>query len=186
MFSHGITRCGYIEVPRDPQLAYEFLKAEARTIQHYGVQRDRLKYKAKDGDDILAQLAAMRSPYSGKLKDRWPIHVDPDDVTRVYIRHPETRQWHELEWEHDSEYPMAFSDEGLRYFRRIVLRRARFVDDRLALDEMLTRWNLGMGTSAHERRIAVRMSRAGAALSHQASTDDATAVHALPSVKAAV
>jgi len=182
MFSHGIARAGYIEVLRDPQLAYEFLKVEARTIQHYGVQRDRLKYKSKGDDDILVQLAAMQSPYRGKLKDRWPIHVDPDDVTRVYIRHPETRQWHELEWEHGSEFPMAFSDEGLRYFRRIVLQRHGFVDDRLALDEMLTRWNLGMGTSAQERRIAVRMSRQDAILSHQVSTDDADVVRALPSV----
>jgi hypothetical protein len=37
MFSHGITRAGYLEVPRDPQLAYEFLNVEKRTIQHYGV-----------------------------------------------------------------------------------------------------------------------------------------------------
>ena len=118
MFSHGIARAGYIEVPRDPQLAYEFLKVEARTIQHYGIQRDNLKYKPKQGDDILVQLRAMQSPYAGRLKDRWPIHVDPDDVTHIYIRHPDTRQWHELDWEHASEFPMPFSDEGLRYFRQ--------------------------------------------------------------------
>jgi transposase InsO family protein len=186
MFSHGIVRCGYIDVPRHPQLAYEFLRAEARTIQHYGIQRDRLRYKAKEGDDILVQLSAMRSPYSGTLKDRWPIHVDPDDVTHIYIRHPDTRQWHELDWEHASEFPMPFSDEGLRYFRRIVRDEHGFVDDRLALDEMLTRWNLGMGRSVQERRIAVRMARADDALSHQASNDDATVVYGLPSVKAAV
>jgi hypothetical protein len=167
-------------------LAYEFLQAEARTIQHYGIQRDRLRYKAKEGDDILVQLSAMRSPYSGTLKDRWPIHVDPDDVTHIYIRHPDTRQWHELDWEHASEFPMPFSDEGLRYFRRIVRDEHGFVDDRLALDEMLTRWNLGMGRCVQERRIAVRMARADDALSHQASNDDATVVYGLPSVKAAV
>jgi hypothetical protein len=38
MFSHGIARAGYIEVPRDPQLAYEFLKVEPRTIQPKGVK----------------------------------------------------------------------------------------------------------------------------------------------------
>ena len=185
-FPTGSPAAGYIDVPRDPQLAYEFLKAETRTIQHYGIQRDRLKYKAKEGDDILVQLSAMRSPYSGKLKDRWPIHVDPDDVTHIYIRHPDTRQWHELDWEHASEFPMPFSDEGLRYFRRIIRDRNGFVDDRLALDEMLTRWNLGMGHSVQERRIALRMARADAALSHQASADDATAVHDLPTVRTAL
>ena len=182
MFSHGITRAGYLEVPRDPQLAYEFLKVEKRTIQHYGVQRNNLIYKG----DVLAELAAMQSPYRGELENLWPIHVDPDDITHVYIRHPETRQWHVLEWEHFSEYPMAFSDEGLRYFRRIVLQEHGFGDDRLALDAMLTRWNLGMGASPTDRRIALRMSRQDAALSHQVEPDDADVVRALPSVQDAL
>jgi hypothetical protein len=38
MFEHGVARAGYIEAPRDPDLAYEFLKTEWRTIQHYGVE----------------------------------------------------------------------------------------------------------------------------------------------------
>ena len=38
MFEHGIARAGYIEAPRDPDLAYEFLKTEWRTIQHYGIE----------------------------------------------------------------------------------------------------------------------------------------------------
>jgi hypothetical protein len=33
MFSHGIARAGYLEVPRDPQRAYEFLRVVPRTIQ---------------------------------------------------------------------------------------------------------------------------------------------------------
>lgn len=37
MFEHGVARAGYIEVPRDPDLAYEFLKTEFRKVQHYGV-----------------------------------------------------------------------------------------------------------------------------------------------------
>ena len=183
MYALGITRAGYIEVPRDPQLAYEFLKVEARTIQHYGIQRDHLIYKAKADDDILMRLAAMQSPYQGRLKDRWPIHVDPDDITHIYIRHPETRRWHELDWEHASEYPMAFSQEGLRYFRKVIKDKHGFVDDRLALDAMFTRWNLGVGLSVQERRMALRMAREDAALSHQVSTNDANVVLDLPSVK---
>ena len=52
---------------------------------------------------------------------------------------------------------------------------------------MLTRWNLGMGKSVQERRIAMRMARADATLSHQATkTDDATEVRELPSVRDAL
>jgi hypothetical protein len=184
MYALGITRAGYIDVPRDPQLAYEFLKVEARTIQHYGVQLNHLVYKAKPDDDILIQLSATQSPYRGPLKNRWPIHVDPDDISHVYIRHPDTRRWHELDWELASEYPMPFSEEGLRYFRKIILDKRGFVDDRLALDAMFTRWDLGMGLSPQERRMALRMSREDAALSHHAGTDEADIVLDLPSVKA--
>jgi hypothetical protein len=104
-------------------------------------------------------------------------------VTRVYIRHPETRQWHELIWEHASEFPMAFSDEGWKYARRTVLDKHGFVDERVALDEMLTRHKLHMGDSPAERRIILRMSREDAALSHQTEPDEADLVRALPSVK---
>lgn len=186
MYAHGIIRAGYIEVPRDPQLAYEFLKVEARTIQHYGVQIHNLIYQAKPDDDILIQLCNMESPYRGPLKDHWPIHVDPDDISHVYVRHPVTRRWHELDWELASEYPMPFSEEGLRYFRKIILNKHGFVDDRLALDAMFTRWNLGVGLSPQERRMALRMAREDAALSHQTDIDEAEIVMNLPSVKAAL
>jgi hypothetical protein len=102
MFSHGIARAGYIEVPRDPQLAYEFLKVEPRTIQPKGVKWRNLVYKG----DVLTELGKMKSPYERKFKDRWPIHIDPDDISRVYIRHRETREWHELAWEHASNVPV--------------------------------------------------------------------------------
>ncbi|GLY99886.1 hypothetical protein Acsp02_71390 [Actinoplanes sp. NBRC 103695] len=35
---HGLARAGYIEVPRDPDLAYEFLQVQWRTSQHHGVE----------------------------------------------------------------------------------------------------------------------------------------------------
>ena len=37
MLEHGIARAGYIEAPRDPDMAYEFLKTEWRKVQRYGV-----------------------------------------------------------------------------------------------------------------------------------------------------
>lgn len=96
MFEHGIARAGYIEAPRDPDLAYEFLKTEWRAIQYYGVDFNGRRYNGP----ALNPYRNVTSPYTGKAKGRWPIHHDPDDVTRVYFRDPETRQWHTLMWEH--------------------------------------------------------------------------------------
>jgi hypothetical protein len=113
MFAHGMARAGNLEVHRDPFLAYAFLRVEARTIQHYGVQ-------------------------CGKFRNRWPIQVDPDNIAHVFIRHPDSGQWHTLDWEHAAYVDAPFSEEALRYARRIVLQEHGFVDDQLALDELLT------------------------------------------------
>ena len=175
-----MARAGYIEAPRDPFLAYEFLQVEARTIQHYGVQCGTLRYTG----EILSELGNRTSPYTGKFRNRWPIHVDPDNIAHVFIRHPDSGEWHTLEWEHAAHVEAPFSEEALQYARRIVLQEHGFVDDRLALDELLTRWNLHMGASAAERRMALRMSRQDEALSNQIETTDAAVVAGLPAVQA--
>jgi len=180
MFAHGMARAGYLEAPRDPFLAYEFLQVQARTIQHYGVQCGSLRYTG----EILSELANRTSPYTGKFANRWPIHVDPDNIAHVFIRHPDSRQWHTLDWEHAAHVEAPFSEEALHYARRIVLGEHGFVDDRLALDELLTRWNLHMGASAAERRMALRMARQDAVLSNQIPSTDAAVVAALPAVQA--
>ena len=180
MFGHGMARAGYIEAPRDPFLAYEFLQVQARTIQHYGVQCGTLRYTG----DILTELGNRTSPYTGKFRNRWPIHVDPDNIAHVFIRHPDSGEWHTLQWEHAGHVAAPFSEEALHYARRVVLQEHGFVDDRLALDELLTRWNLHMGVSAAERRMALRLSRRDEALSNQIEVTDAAVVAGLPAVQA--
>ncbi|MGC7299774.1 transposase, partial [Mycobacteroides abscessus subsp. massiliense] len=44
MFEHGVARAGFIEVPSNPDLAFEFLKTEWRTIQHYGIELHSMVY----------------------------------------------------------------------------------------------------------------------------------------------
>jgi hypothetical protein len=126
----------------------------------------------------------MRSPYTGRFKNRWPIHIDPDNISRVYIRHPETREWHELLWEHAAEIPMPFSEDTLHFARQFFSRDHDFIDDQKALLDLFDRWQLGMGKSPAERRMALRLARQEAALSNQVGNDDAESVAALTSVKA--
>ena len=93
MFEHGLARAGYIEVPRDPHLAYEFLATRWRTIQHYGVEIDSRRYSGR----ILKEYGDKNSPNGGSHKNQWPFQVDPDDVTRIYFRDNEGH-WHTLTW----------------------------------------------------------------------------------------
>ncbi|MGW4838614.1 TnsA-like heteromeric transposase endonuclease subunit [Streptomyces globisporus] len=161
MFDHGIARAGYIEVPRDPDLAFEFLKTEWVPIHHYGVEIRRCRYRG----DALKGLAGQTSPYAGsKARGRWPVHVDPDDINRIYFRRPDTRRWSTLTWEHAPRVKFPISEEALELARRMAAAQFRYPDDTQAVAALLERWNLGLGMTAVERRMALRMSREQKAL----------------------
>lgn len=173
MFEHGISRAGYVEVPRDPDLAYEFLRVEWRTIQHYGAEIGSRRYNGA----ALDAYRNCRSPHPG---GSWPFHLDPDDITRVYFRDPAERRWHALMWEHAPAAQMPLSEDALAFARRLATSKYRYPDDRLAMADLLERWNLGLGTTLAERRMALRMSRQQAAFSLPGTTGP---VASLPSVR---
>ncbi|WP_396911365.1 Mu transposase C-terminal domain-containing protein [Mycolicibacterium sp.] len=175
MFEHGIARAGYIEAPRDPDLAFEFLKTEWRKIQHYGVDIGNRRYNGS----ALNPYRNMTSPFSGKAKGRWPIHYDPDDITRVYFRDPEARTWHPLMWEHAPSVEMPLSEDALVFARKHAAAKYTYPDDRLAVADLLERWNLGLGSTLTERRMALRLSREAVLLDEDGKLDE---VIALPSV----
>jgi transposase InsO family protein len=155
MLEHGIARAGYIEVPRDPDLAYEFLATEWRTIQHYGVEIRGRRYNGA----ALNPYRNMESPYTGKAQGRWPIHHDPDDVSRVYFRDPDTREWHVLMWEHAAAMDMPLSEDGLLFARKLAAQKYKHPDDKVAVADLFERWNLGLGKSLAERRMMLRLAR---------------------------
>lgn len=117
-----------------------------------------------DETHILGELANLPSPYG---RHRWPVYSYPNDIRYVYVRHPDNRRWHTLTWELADALNMPMSDERLSYLRRQAAQQHEEFDDRLILDELLSGWNLGMGTSTTEKRIALRMSRPHATLSYQ-------------------
>jgi hypothetical protein len=174
MFEHGMARAGYIEAPRDPDLAYEFLNMEWRTIQHYGVDLGR-RYNGP----ALNPYRNATSPYAGKAKGRWPIHYSPDDITRAYFRDPETRQWHTLTWEHAPSMDMPLSEDAMKFARKLAAAKYTYPDDRLAAADLFQRWNLGLGDTLAERRMALRLSREAVLLDELRPQDE---VAALPSV----
>ncbi|MFJ8310192.1 MULTISPECIES: helix-turn-helix domain-containing protein [unclassified Streptomyces] len=179
MFEHGMARAGYIEVPRDRDLAFEFLPTQWRTIQHYGVEIGRRRYSGPGLPDV-----GIRSPYDGPVRNGWPFQVDPDDITRIYFRDPATRGWHTLAWEHAPSARMPLSEDALAFARKLAAAKYRYPDDRLAVADLLERWNLGLGTTLAERRMALRLSREQAAIELPAT--EVETVVSLPSVRKAL
>jgi hypothetical protein len=156
MFDHGIARAGYIEAPRDPTLAYQFLRVEWRTIQHYGVEIDNRIYR---GAVLSGYRAREKSPYKER-KGQWPFHVDPDDVRLVYFFDVKnTREWHALRWTEAEACEAPMNEDGLTFARKLAKAKYRHFDDKLALAELLERRKLSQGHTMAERRAALRLSR---------------------------
>ncbi|MFV8054728.1 Mu transposase C-terminal domain-containing protein [Mycobacterium sp. 48b] len=168
MFEHGVARAGYIEVPRDPDLAFEFLRPVRRQIRHDGVQYKNLIYNGP----ALNGLRGQESPHGGPADRKWYIYVNPDDLTRVYFRHPETRKWCTLLWKDAPSLDLPMSEDGLQYARRLAKARGTSTHPAAALKAMLAQWNMDLGRTLQERRIALRLGRERAALVGDLVTND--------------
>jgi transposase InsO family protein len=181
MYEIGVAKAGLLRIPASPELAYEFLKVIPRSIQHYGVEIDGLRYNGKG----LRGYYNTKSPYGGTLAGKWPIHVNPDDVRCVYFQRPDDGKWYRLDWEHAAGLGTPFSGEAAKYARRLAAQQGRQADPEAALGELLARWDQGMVTGPQERRMAIRLASERLALPALPEEDPAAQVAALPSVAAA-
>ena len=154
MFTHGVARAGYLQVPARADLVFDFLKVEWRTIQHYGVEIGGLRY---DGPALNGHRN-QASPYGGRHAGRWPFRVDPGDVSRVWFQDPAGDSWHALKWEHADALGAPFSSEALDHARQLAAAAHRFPDTRRALAELLEQWGAGLAGDRAGRRMALRLS----------------------------
>jgi len=161
MHQIGVAKTGLLRIPATPELAYDFLHVQYRTIQHYGIEVGGLRY---DGP-ALNGYRNTTSPYGGIHAGKWPVRVNPDDVRRIWFQDPADDSWHRLEWEHAALLGTPFSGEAARYARRLAARSGRWPDAGQALRELLERWDKGAVAGRRERRIAARLAAERAAIS---------------------
>ena len=183
MYEHGVERAGFLQMLFRADLVYDFLRVDWRTIQHYGVEIDRLRYNGP----ALTPYRNRTSPYTGAHAGLWPLRVDDDDIAHVYFQDPADDRWHALVWEHAESLDGPFSREALLYARRFAGRTERFPDDLRAMAGLLERWNAGLTRNPTERRMAVRVSQHRAALMAAAEAQTPSAaddVRRLPTVQA--
>ena len=178
MFEHGVMRAGPLRIPSRPGIAFEFLEEEWCSIQHYGVDVNRLRYNGPALGDYRGQLSTHRGTEAGK----WPIAVDRGDIRRVYFQDPKTHLWHPLDWEHAAALNGPASLEALEYARRIAAKTHRYPDTKRALIELLERWGAGLTRDRTERRIAVRLAHERLRLVGDEDIERSDEVGALPTV----
>jgi transposase InsO family protein len=174
MFEHGIAKAGYIEAPRDPDLAFEFLQPIRRRINREGV---RFKGRIYNGP-ALEGLRGLDSGYRGKANGKWFFHVNPDDVLRIYFRNPDTRKWCTLMWKHAPFTDLPMSEDAVKLARKWAMARGGSTKPEDALAALLDERNVELGRTVAERRVALRLSRERATLLGDLSTDDADAAKA--------
>lgn len=177
MFAHGIARAGYIQAPRDPFLAYQFLEVEWRTINHYGFQINNRIYR---GPGLVGYKAGEQSPYRER-KGQWPVHFDPDDIRQVYFFNLKQKRWFTLPWTEAARCDAPFNDDGYTFCRDLVATKHRRFDDKMVLAEMLERRHLSQGHTMAERRAALRLSRQQSTLG--LDVHDAASVSQLPTAR---
>ncbi|MGP5641467.1 transposase [Brachybacterium tyrofermentans] len=153
MFARGMATAGVLRLPASDDLRMEFLDVAWRSIQHYGVEIDGRRY---DGPSLNLHRGT-RSPFGGTHAGKWPIMVDRDDVRTVYFQDPDTRAWHDLEWEHAPGLDAPLSSEAAAYTRTLSQQADRHVDAGAALDHLLERYSKGAVTSRREKNLARRL-----------------------------
>ncbi len=135
MFAVGVGKAGLLRIPATPELAYDFLPVVGRTIQHYGVEVNGLRYNGPGLDGYRNTT----SPYGGALNGKWPIRINPDDVCYAWFCDPADGRWHRLAWEHAAGLGTPFSGEAARHARALAAAAGTGHDPAKALAELLAR-----------------------------------------------
>jgi transposase InsO family protein len=160
MLAVGVGKAGLLRIPASPDLAVDFLPVVARTIQHYGIEVNGLRYNGS----ALDGYRNATSPYGGALAGKWPIRINPDDVRHAWFQDPDDHRWHRLEWEHNALLDTPFSAEAAAHARRLAAANGSPVEPAKALAQLLDRWEAGLVTDRRERRMAARLAAEYAAL----------------------
>lgn len=154
MYSEGIARAGFVYVIASDIMYYELLPTGWRTVQHYGVEMNGLRYNG----DILGDYRNRKSPYGGMHAGKWPIRYDPRDLSRVFFFDEFSQQWHELAWLHDAGTHRPFNEATLGFAKSLLLSRGGNAQntDELAetISSLLHRMLTPSELDRHERRLA--------------------------------
>lgn len=108
-----IETAGYLPVTLSEQDYIELLPAKWQAIGASGVRIGRRTYDS----DELNPLRGQPSGIAGK-NDRWEIHHDPYDVSRIWVRNHHQGGWIMLFWKHLHRAPVPFGDLAWDHVRR--------------------------------------------------------------------
>lgn len=97
--------CGYLPVTLSGDDYIELLPAKWQVIGPCGVRINRRTYDGPALDLLRGQPSGVTAK-----KDKWQIHYDPYDVSRIWVRNHHQGGWVMLFWKHLDRVPMPFGE----------------------------------------------------------------------------
>jgi hypothetical protein len=150
-----VTAAGYVPVALTGEDYIELMPAEWRTIGEGGIQIDYRTYNSGE----IRKYARMASGVAGK-GNRWEVHADPYDVSRVWVRNHHARDgeqgWFTVPWTHRAMVAQPFADFTWRHARKIAAGRGLDDTNETAVAAVLGALLLRAGNGPESGRVLAR------------------------------
>jgi hypothetical protein len=155
---------GYTPVGLDPDDYVELLPAKWQTIGAAGVRIGRRTYDS----DALNTLRGQPSGITTR-NNKWEIHYDPYDVSRVWVRNHHATGWIMLFWKHLRQAPVPFGELAWKHVQRD---RTEHTEEELAAatQDLLTRAHTG--NTSRDRRVQAKTHATAAPTAADAEQSD--------------
>ena len=138
MYAASVAITGYVAVPLTADDYIGLLPMQPRKINSYGVKIDHRVYDTDELNPYRGQPSGIK-----ELHDRWAVHYDPYDVTRVWVRNHHHGGWITALWRQLDTPPQPFGEAAWRYARDIAGQRGSTGPSedtiKAALDDLLDR-----------------------------------------------
>jgi putative transposase len=138
MYAAALSVAGYVPVPLTADDYVQLHPIQPRRINSYGVKIDHRVYDCDELNPYRGQPSGIK-----ELGDRWAVHYDPYDVTRVWVRNHHAGGWITAYWRQLHSSPQPFGDAAWQYARRVVAERGTETPSeetiKAAVDDLLDR-----------------------------------------------
>jgi len=100
-----IEAAGYVPVALSASDYIELLPARWQAINAYGIKLNHRTYDSADLNPFRRQRSGVKAK-----KDRWEVHHDPYDVSRIWVRNHWDGGWIMCVWKHLRRVPVPFGE----------------------------------------------------------------------------
>jgi putative transposase len=147
---------GYVPIPLPEADYIELMAVTWRTINSYGIKIPHRTYDCKALNPYRRQPSGVKAQ-----QDRWEVHYDPYDVSRIWVRNHHEGGWITVPWTHLRMAPVPFGEMAWEHARKIIRRESggRPAEEEIAqvVDTLLDKAGQGPAVSGKPSKAARRV-----------------------------